>query len=818
MRIACRAEWEIGPVLKPAINRRTRASLERITLFEHVAHGNPLKWCHDVLLRPVNEGDPAHLLTLPRRPTPLSSFVGRERELDEAARLLARTRLLTITGTGGCGKTRLALRLADVVATRFPDGIALADLSRVGDGELVAPTVAAALGVEPRKNFADAVGEATALLVVDNCEHLIDATAEVIHSLLTSCPGVTVTATSREALGLEGEIAWRLPSLSLPATAPVYEVARIMQSDAVRLFCERAFEHNPNFALTPANAELVVAIVTRLDGIPLALELAASRVESLSLGEISDRLNDTFRLLTGGSRTSLARHQTLRAAIDWSIELLEPAERALFERLAVFAGTFDLAAAEVVVAGPRMPAAVVDDLLGRLVAKSLVVAEPSTHGGLRYRLLEMLRQYAQERFRHLPASAQRRLRRRHGDHYLAAAERAHLNTGGRDEWSRTANLAEEYDNLGAALDWSSDETGAGELHLRLVEVLIPLWHNRAMLAEEIRRLRFAVDMSGIPDLRRAAMLNALGAALRRSGRPTEAIALHEEGLALLSRAGGEENIPKALNQLGAAHGASGDHEAAGRAFHEALGRSRSLGLRRLTAESLNNLAYLALLRGRPMEARTFIDEALGLIGPDEQWLPYYLHTLAGIRAALGDAEGARTAFADVVVHAVERGDPTQAANGLEGLARSALKEGRPARALSLLAAAGRLRRETGVPTFDHSESETGRSELAARLALDLAVSAEAWERGQSTRFEDLPALAAEPAVSVRSAGGISHRERECAGLVAAGLSNKQIAARLGIGTRTVETHLENLRVKLGFRGRAQIAAWATDSGLRAATT
>ena len=757
------------------------------------------------------------MLTLPRRPTPLSSFVGRERELDAAARLLDRTRLLTITGTGGCGKTRLALRLADVVASRFPDGVAVADLSRVGDGELVASTVAAALGVEPRKNFADAVGEATALLMVDNCEHLIDATAEVIHSLLTSCPRVTVTATSREALGLEGEIAWRLPSLSLPAKASVYELARIRQSDAVRLFCERAFEHNPNFALTPANAELVVAIVTRLDGIPLALELAASRVESMSLGEILDRLNDTFRLLTGGSRTSLARHQTLRAAMDWSIELLEPAERALFGRLAVFAGTFDLAAAEAVVADPRTPAAAVDDLLGRLVAKSLVVAEPSINGGLRYRLLEMLRQYAQERFRHLPASAQRRLRKRHGDHYLATAERAHLESGGRDAWSRAANLAEEYDNLGAALDWSSDETGATEFHLRLVEALIPLWHDRSMLADEIRRLRFAVDMSGIPDVRRSTMLRALGVALSRTGRPTEAIALHEEGLALLRRAGAEESIAFALNQLGAAHGASGDYEAAGRVLHEALERSRSLGLRRMTAASLNNLAYLALLRGRPAEARSFIDEALGLVGADDQSLPYYLDTLAGVRAALGDAEGARTAFADVVVHAVERGDSLQVAHGLEGLARSALNDGRPARALSLLAAAAGLRREAGVRTFDYSESETDRSEQAARLALDPAASAEAWERGLSTQFEDLPALAAEPAVPVRNPGGISERERECAALVAAGLSNKQIATRLGIGTRTVETHLENLRVKLGFRGRAQIAAWATDSGLRAAT-
>ena len=345
-------------------------------------------------------------------PIPLTSFVGRSRERAEVARLLATTRLLTLTGAGGCGKTRLALAVASDLVPVYHDGVVLVELAALADPILVPQAVAAALGVheEPQRpliaTLIDTLRPKQLLLVLDNCEHLIDACARLAATLLGACPRLRLLATSRESLGVAGETGWLVPSLSLPAAQPLADanadlISTLMASEAVGLFVERAAAALPTFALTTDNALAVAQVCRRLDGIPLAIELAAARVKVLTVAQIAARLGDCFRLLSAGSRTALPRQQTLRAAIDWSYDLLAKPERALFRRLAVFAGGWTLEAAEAVCADAALPNRILDsdvlELLAHLVDKSLVVVDTPPSGDARYRLLETMRQYSQEK-------------------------------------------------------------------------------------------------------------------------------------------------------------------------------------------------------------------------------------------------------------------------------------------------------------------------------------------------------------------------------------------------------------------------------------
>jgi predicted ATPase len=328
-------------------------------------------------------------------PAPLSSFVGREQELAQITVRLAGTRLLTLTGIGGCGKTRLALEVARtfIQVQDYPDGVWLVELGPLTDSALVAHEVAAVLGVRqaPQEPLLAALASALAdrrlLLVLDNCEHMLDACATLIDGLLKSCPDLKVLATSREPIGIGGEVAWRVPSLALPDSQRVVPVAELARIPAVQLFVERAGA-KAGFALSERNAEAVAQVCQRLDGIPLALELAAGRLDALTVEQLAARLDKRFLLLTGGSRTTLPRQQTLVATLDWSYDLLSKPERRALERLAVFAGTWRLEAAEAVCASHDVADKDVLDLLGRLVRKSLVVVGEPGDGAKRFELLE----------------------------------------------------------------------------------------------------------------------------------------------------------------------------------------------------------------------------------------------------------------------------------------------------------------------------------------------------------------------------------------------------------------------------------------------
>src|SRR5215203_1649399 len=333
-------------------------------------------------------------------PAPRSSFVGREREMEEVERQLAMTRLLTLTGVGGSGKTRLAVEVARDLLEAYPDGVWLVELAPLSEDVLVPKAMAEALGVPERpaeplaEPLAEVLRDRQLLLILDNCEHLLEATSRLVDNLLDSCRHLRIMATSREAIGVEGEVRWLVPPLSVPEQGRTPSSVELEDYESVRLFVERARGRDPSFSLSPKNAVAVTEICRRLEGIPLAIELAAARVGTLSIEQISERLEGSLELLTRGGRTAVPRQRTLKGTLDWSHELLSEPERVLFRRLSVFAGGWTLEASEVVASGEGVAEREVLDLLSGLVEKSLVVAKESDEGGVRYRLLEPIRQYA----------------------------------------------------------------------------------------------------------------------------------------------------------------------------------------------------------------------------------------------------------------------------------------------------------------------------------------------------------------------------------------------------------------------------------------
>jgi len=504
---------------------------------------------------PADEGGKHNL------PASLSSFVGRERELVEAKRMLAMTRLLTLTGAGGSGKTRVALEVAKDLVGAYPDGVWLVELASLAEGTLVPQAMAEALGAseEPGRTLIEALVDVLRskqmLLVLDNCEHLLGAAARLTETLLGACAGLRVLATSRQALGVQGEATWLVPPLSGPDPQKRHTVEKLGGYESVRLFVERARSRAPAFALDPKNAPAVEEICWRLEGMPLAIELAATRVGTLGVEQISERLGDSLKLLICSSRTATRRQRTLRGTLDWSFELLDEPERKLFGRLSVFAGGWTLEAAEVVGAGDGIEEGEVLGLLSQLVDRSLVVIESTGEGRVRFRMLEPVRQYAQERLEE--SGEADAVRSRHATFFLGLAEEAEPELQGPRQGAWLEQLEREHDNLRAALSWSLG-SGETELGLRLSGALSSFWavlgylqEGRSWLEATLAKATLAnTDEASVPA--RAKAVVGAGEIAWEQGDHERSRTLLEEGLVLFRQLGDEVGVASTLSNLGTA--------------------------------------------------------------------------------------------------------------------------------------------------------------------------------------------------------------------------------------------------------------------------
>ncbi len=545
-------------------------------------------------------------------PLQVTSFVGRESEVAELCSALAETRLLTLSGSGGCGKTRLALTVASTVADNYPDGVCLTELAAVTDGELIAQSVASALGVEEepgrplQQRLADYLEAKRLLLVLDNCEHLVATAAPFVQSILTSCEGLQILATSRDPLRIPGERVWRVPPLSVPESASV-PLAEVSGYEGVRLFVERARAVSP-LILDHASANHVVEICRRLDGIPLALEMAAARLDVLSLDQIASRLNDRFGLLTRAHRTSARRQETLRSTIDWSYDLLSPLEQTLFRRLAVFAGTFSLEAAEAVCSGSDLRSGDVLEVLSGLVEKSLMTVS-RTNLGVRYRLLETVREYALDKFRR-NAADERRTRNRHLGFFLAFAEPLEAEFYSRLTARAHDRVEQEHQNLLAALDWCNLSPRRSEAALRLVTALMPFWSARCYhnLGKQLSLRALDHDQRRSPTSVLIKALDVVGYFLGMTGELEAARVAHEESRRRADESGDAAGAARALWQLGILASMQGRDSDAEALQTESLAISRRYGLKLPMARALGNLGIHAFHRRDYALAQTYWQE------------------------------------------------------------------------------------------------------------------------------------------------------------------------------------------------------------------
>jgi predicted ATPase/class 3 adenylate cyclase len=622
-------------------------------------------------------------------PAVLTSFIGREREMAEVKQLLTSTRLLTITGAGGAGKTRLALQVAADLLDSFADGVWLIELAPLSDATLVAQLVANGLGIREEEGrpliqtLEDSLRGRSLLLILDNCEHLVQGVAQLAQTLLSGAPKLRILATSREPLGIAGEMAWCIPPLSSPGLHETAALSNLTQYDAVKLFIDRALAVRPGFAVTNQNAPAVAQICARLDGIPLAIELAASRVRVLSAEEIAARLDDRFRLLVSGSRTALPRQQTLRALIDWSYDLLTENERVLLRRLSVFSGGWTLQTAEEVCSGGSIETWEVLDLLAHLIDKSLVVAEPQD-GRERYRFLEMIRQYAQERLAQSKETDE--FAHKHAEHFMKTAEESYGELWGPNQGYWLTQLETEHDNLRTALDWMTQDVGRADMLLRMAGSLWRFWEIHGYISEGRAWLEHALALN--PDASaylRANGLRGAGMLARQQGDYAQAEAMHEQSLALFRDLEDKLGIARELDVLGEIAQCQGNYPQAIELHTESLALRRGIDDKEGIAVSLGQLGSIARDRGQYQYARDLLEQSLELNRQrgDKLYTALSLNNLGLVECLLCDYERAILLFEEAVSLYRELDDRLGISNTLHNLGNVAKDQGHLQRAVAL---------------------------------------------------------------------------------------------------------------------------------------
>ena len=679
-------------------------------------------------------------------PPQVTSFIGREKEILEVKSLLGKTRLLTLSGSGGCGKTRLALQVAAEVLEDFPEGVWLVELAGLSDPGLLASTVAQALHIKEQagqtiqQTLLEGLKSKAPLLILDNCEHLLSACAQLVAVLLRSCPNVRVLATSREGLGIGGEQSYRVPSLTSPDLKQKATPHSLSQYEAVHLFIDRACFHKPDFAVTNANAPALAQLCHHLDGIPLAIELAAARVRSLPVEEINTGLDNRFRLLTGGDRAALPRQQTLQALIDWSYDLLTASEKLLLCRLCVFMGGWTLPAAEQVGAGQSTTGETIEDrevfdLLTGLADKSLVLTEEQG-GSARYRMLETVRQYGRDRL--VESEGSEAARARHRDCFLALAEAAEPKLLGAEQAEWLNRLEAEHENLRAALDWSLGEKNAVEA-LKLCGALWRYWSNRGYLSEGREYCERASETAGGEETtkERAKALNGAGVLASEQGDYGSACVYHEESLAIRREIGDRGDIAYSLSGLGIVAYEQGDYAPAQAYYEESLAIYREIGERRGIANSLGNLGNVASEQGDYGSARTYYEESLSIMREigDRRGIAYSLNWLGDLVFKQGDYGFTYACYEESLFIMREIGDRKGILYLLYAFANVAAVKSRSEQTVALWGAADALRKEIGVPLPLTEREEYERKITGARQALGEEAFSVAWAAGAAMTLE-----------------------------------------------------------------------------------
>lgn len=763
-------------------------------------------------------------------PFDVTSFVGRRGETRDARLTLSRARLVTLSGLGGAGKSRLALHVAREEERQFRDGVWLLELDRLHDAALLPHTIMSTLGIrgESAHSAADVLAEELSdkqmLLVMDNCEHLVDACAVLVSRLLSAAPDLRILATSRQPLAVHGEVVLPVPPLSLPDPGTLSRTSGstrgVADYEALMLLEERASAVVPGFTLHPEDWESAAELCRRLDGNPLAIELAAARLRVLRIEEILERLDSRFRLLTATSRVAPSRRQSMYAVIDGSFELCSESERLLWTRASVFAGGFDVEGAQAVCGGGDLRHEGVLDSVIALVDRSILVREDQA-GISRFRMLETIRQYGQERL--ADSGEETVVRRRHRDHYLTLVERAESEWSGPRQPEWLARLRSEWPNLWGALDFCLSETGESHCGVRMAGLLWPLWLAAGYLGEGRHWLdRALTQPSGTaPDQARAICVNVFVTALQ--GSAAQARSLMSQCHEIL--AGSPDHMMLALSAraAGTIEMLVGDFGAAVPWFER--------GVRHLEeADAFHSLpvvcyADLGVVHGlsdavgrgiASCEEGRKLCEARG-----EQWaLSWILFVLSFLRLVRDDADDVSSDLREMLRIKESFGDVLGVLQAAELLAWVAAAHHDPRFAARILGANETLWRPVGayLLAFGPYLVRHERCVARARAALgDDAFDTEFRTGGEMDLTElasfalgETPAQHRTSPVVRRSKSPLTRRQQEVAALVADGLSNREIAERLVVSQRTAETHVQNVLSKLGFRSRAQVARWVVD--------
>jgi predicted ATPase/DNA-binding CsgD family transcriptional regulator len=755
-------------------------------------------------------------------PVPLTSLVGRQKEVDEVGRLLSTSRVLTLLGPGGVGKTRLAIEVANAVASKFLNGVCWVDIASLADPELIPQTIAKALDIylapyqAPLEAIENYLQSQDLLLVLDNCEHLIARVSKLVENLLRICPKLNVLTASRDELGIYGEVTWRVPSLAIPDIDLIAPLQSLAEYPSVQLFVERGAAVLPGYSLTEFNYQPIALICRRLDGLPLAIELAAVRIKMLSANEIAARLDDRFELLTGGSRNALPRQQTLRATLDWSYDLLSEAEQKLFRSLSVFADYFSLQAAEKVAYSNLPSPEEVNflDLFEQLVNKSLIKAEielPAFKSRTRYQMQETIREYAREKL--LINGETVAVHAAYLAYYLSLVSQAEPNLYNQEQSLWSDRLEAEYDNLRAAIEWSIGNHQI-ESAARLALDIAHFWQIRGYYCEAAMWLDRILAFQGITDQPRAKLLLVRGQIAQAQGEYEQATAFVDSSLAIFRPLGDISGIAQGNALMGIIRVLQGERGQGIDFLEESLRTFKESGEEWQAARALLYISDSYNRMGNNEKASQLSHECLSLFTKlgDEWGIAFASGNAGEIARQQGDFKQAKKYFRNNLIYHWQQGQKGDIPYPLETLSLIAISEESYAHAIRLWGAAEVFREKANTPLPPAYQNDYQKYLTLAREKLGENAYLTYLQEGRELSAVDVINLAIhEDPIQVKASPvadsepmeefHLTKREIEILRLVATGMTDAQVAKQLFLSPRTISKHLESIYSKLNVNSR-----------------